>query len=428
MLRAWVGPRWAQVGGVLVALHPVMQHFGRYDYNWSSYSWSHSYWGGSVTMMGAALLFGGLRRFVRNERALDVLWMGIGLALLAHSRPFEGFIAAIPAAWVMARHLLRSRPGWRAFIGRVAVPLAAVLLPTLLFGLQYNEATTGSPLRLAHQHYAEQYGSAAELLVQSPRTPPETYRNREMGRFYMGWVRPAFDAQRHSFEHYWNFKSVGIERFAWFYFGVMTPALLFALTIVHRPWWRLAFGLLFVSMGLVFVTFEFHPHYAASVAPLIQALIVIGLARLWHVSGRFRLQARLLVLVLIVLGTVPRIFDLPSEEEPVLPEDWPRVRQTIVEDLEKLPGKDLVVVTYLPEHSVFREWVKNGADLDEASVVWARDLGTEASRERLLDYYSDRRVWVLKADMVPPALTRLKSDVDQQPAAAPAPARDLETG
>ena len=36
--------------------------------NWSNYSWAHSYWGGSVTMMGAALLFGGLRRFVRNER------------------------------------------------------------------------------------------------------------------------------------------------------------------------------------------------------------------------------------------------------------------------------------------------------------------------------------------------------------------------
>ncbi len=412
MFRAWLGPRWGLIGGVLIALHPVMQHFQRYDYNWSNYSWSHSYWGGSVAMMGAALVFGGVRRVVRNGRRVDALVMALGVTLLAFSRPFEGLLAVAVAGAVLGRHLLETRPGWPAILQRVALPLLVVGIPSLVFLLYYNAATTGDPLRLAHQHYADQYGSAAEFLVQSPRTPPEAYRNREMARFYTEWVRPAFLGQRHSFERYWSFKSVGVERYLWFYVGVLAPALIGTYALIHRRWWRLATGFTLLTFGMVFVTFEFHPHYAAVGAPLVLGLLVAGMARLWRWRGKRGWIARATVLALILAATVPRMFDLPTSDWAVEPTDWPRVRQKLITDLEMLPENDLVVVSYSPNHSVFREWVKNGADLEHDGVIWARDLGTSASRERLLEHFADRKIWIFHADAMPPTLTRLKQTAD----------------
>jgi len=408
MLRAWIGPRWGLIGGIFIALHPVMQHFSDYDYNWSNYSWSHSYWGGSVTMMGAALLFGGLRRVIRNGRASDALFMSLGIALLAFSRPFEGFIATAIAIALLLRHLVttgkhdREKPS----LLRIVVPMLLVGIPSILFLAHYNEVTTGDPFRLAHQHYADQYGTAAEFLIQAPRVPPESYGNGEMERFYMNWVRPAFLSQTTDAGAYWHFKSEGVERFVWFYVGMLFPALLGTIALVHRRWWRLAGGFTLLTFGLIFITFEFHPHYAAAAAPFIIALLVGGMAELWRRRGERAWMAHALVIVLVVLGTVPRVFDLPTRTWGLDVRDWPRLRESIVTDLESVRGNDLVIVSYKPDHSVFQEFVKNGADLDEGSVVWARDLGTEESRRQLLDYYADRKVWIFLADANPPVIKR----------------------
>jgi hypothetical protein len=282
--------------------------------------------------------------------------------------------------------------------------VAAVVVPALVFMLFYNETTTGSPLRLAHQHYSDQYGVAAELLFLPAHAPPESYGNKEMERFYLEWVRPKFLAQASSWDHYWHHKKIGAKRFVWFYLGLAWPALLGALPLLGRRWWRLAAAMAALSFGLVFVTFEFHPHYAAPVAPLILALLVVGMMRLWGVRGTFSRGARALVLGIILMGTLPRLYTLPGQDERIDVRDWPRQRAAIEQGLAELPGRDLVIVAYLPTHSVFMEWVKNAADLDGAPVVWARDLGDETSRARLVHHYGDRRIWVLRADEHPPAL------------------------
>ena len=54
----------------------------------------------------------------------------------------------------------------------------------------------------------------------------------------------------------------------------------------------------------------------------------------------------------------------------------------------------------LAEHGLVRwneEWVYNQADIDAASIVWARYLD-EASNRRLLSYFAGRRAWVLDVD------------------------------
>jgi hypothetical protein len=66
-------------------------------------------------------------------------------------------------------------------------------------------------------------------------------------------------------------------------------------------------------------------------------------------------------------------------------------------------GKDLVIVTYGPSHEMFEEWVYNGADLEGAPILWARDTGAESNGE-LIEYYAGRHIWRLFADENPPRL------------------------
>jgi hypothetical protein len=40
-----------------------------------------------------------------------------------------------------------------------------------------------------------------------------------------------------------------------------------------------------------------------------------------------------------------------------------------------------------------------GADIDGSKVVWARDMGAEKN-QNLIEYFSDRQVWLVKPDEV----------------------------
>lgn len=78
-------------------------------------------------------------------------------------------------------------------------------------------------------------------------------------------------------------------------------------------------------------------------------------------------------------------------------------RSVIVAQLEKDPGRELVIVRYGTNHNPGIEWVYNEADIDNSKVVWARDMGPEQNDE-LLRYYKDRQCWLLDADTSPPRL------------------------
>ena len=78
-------------------------------------------------------------------------------------------------------------------------------------------------------------------------------------------------------------------------------------------------------------------------------------------------------------------------------------RNAIKSELQAIPGKQLVIVSYGPQHSPHLEWVNNLADIDGAKIVWARDMG-DAGNQELLRYFQDRRAWRVGADDPAPKL------------------------
>jgi hypothetical protein len=90
---------------------------------------------------------------------------------------------------------------------------------------------------------------------------------------------------------------------------------------------------------------------------------------------------------------------------PFHPMDYPKAgvanRARIAKELERMPGKRLVIVRYSPNHNAGAEWVYNRADIDDSKVVWARDIpGVDIAP--LLAYYRDRRAWIVEPDSSSP--------------------------
>ncbi len=63
---------------------------------------------------GGALVLGALPRIKRHQRARDALLMGLGLAILANSRPYDGLIFSLPAGVALIARICRNK---RATVG-----------------------------------------------------------------------------------------------------------------------------------------------------------------------------------------------------------------------------------------------------------------------------------------------------------------------
>ncbi len=73
-------------------------------------------------------------------------------------------------------------------------------------------------------------------------------------------------------------------------------------------------------------------------------------------------------------------------------------RKPVEQQLAALPGKHLVLVRYSKNHNSGEEYVYNDADIDDAKIVWAREIpGVDLTP--LLSYFRNRDVWVFEPDV-----------------------------
>jgi hypothetical protein len=182
----------------------------------------------------------------------------------------------------------------------------------------------------------------------------------------------------------------------------------------HRRWQTcFLFSAAAVSVAGLAVEVYCLPHYAAPITCLIYAVVLLSMRRLraWRFLGRpvGRFLTRTLpaiCLVMLVLRVALPLLHSYSEEE--WRQNWynsisPRTGRAAIEaKLLEYPGKHLAIVPY-SESQLGYDWIYNQADIDNARIVWALDLGPAANRE-LIDYFKGRRVWLVDSDDINPGL------------------------
>jgi hypothetical protein len=396
MMLAWLPMRWAILGGLLGALHPQM------------ITWSQNYWGGAVAVMGGSLVAGGFRRLVDNTRVQDALAMGLGMMILANTRPYEGFVLSSLFGLAMLLWLVgKKRPPFPDVLKKVVLPLAAMMILIASQVGYYNFSTTGNPLRMPYTVHEKTYGATPLFLWQEPPPMPE-YRHKAIHDLqaveYLGY----FQSQRTPGG---LLQAIGSKLFTLgqgvFWSGLLlVPMLGLPWALKRDGWTRSALGIISLfSFSMLLGTWVF-THYAAPVSDLFLMMVLQSMRqlRLWRFreqrSGLLLARGTLVVCFLSVLVVAVRL----KRDDP---SDWHVQRLRIINELSAQPGKHLLLVRYGPNHNPNREWVYNPADLNSSPVLLAREMGAGKDQE-LLDYYKDRKVWLVQADapLVTPVLLR----------------------
>jgi hypothetical protein len=79
-------------------------------------------------------------------------------------------------------------------------------------------------------------------------------------------------------------------------------------------------------------------------------------------------------------------------------------RAAVERQLESLPGQQLVLVRYAPDHHADSDWIANAPDIDGSKVIWAREMDS-AKDLALIRYYKDRTFWLVQPDDKPTILS-----------------------
>ena len=389
MLQAWLPPSWALLGACLAVLR-----LGILSY------WMNSYFGTALPALGGALVLGALPRIQRHARLRDTILMGFGLAALANTRPFEGFVFCLPIAaamlvWIIAPKQVRSGAIW----SRVILPLFLILGATGAAMGYYFWRVTGNPFVMPYQVNRQTYAVAPYFVWQKPRPEP-TYHHVEMRNFYVDWELRSFQSGTTALGF---LRRLGHKAgMLWaFYVGPV-----FTMPFLAFPWLfrdrRMRFPLLLaaaVVVGTVIETWTL-VHYLAPALGLFLLLLVQCVRHLRQARWRGRPVGQGLaraVPVVCLAMVILRISAVAAGAQIEPGRQGNPQRIAIVRELQAMPGKQLVIAHYGPGHIPHNDWINNRADIDASKIVWARDMGAERNQE-LLAYFKDRRVWRINAD------------------------------
>ena len=387
MLRGWMPSRWALFGVLLGGLRLAI---GSY--------WVNAYHGGFLPAIGGALVAGAFARLRKRADLSPGLVLGIGLAILASTRPVEGALYSIPFVAILAWDFRRN-----------VIPLAAAAVPVLIcagaLGTYFSHIT-GSPLITAYQINQKTYGWPMTLAFLKP--PQVEHRNIEFARYY------EYELSEHQRVdgpvHFLQFLTFRMQEYWRFFLG---PALTVPLIMIGRVWRGRRMLLIGASGGLFAVLIEggASPHYLAPAAAVLIA-IVVECCRHLRASRVFivKFLPAMMALVL-VLRIGAQSLGLPYTQKLNFQSWCCRVegnqnKARIAAVLETIPGDHLVFVHAKTDEYNLLQWIYNDADIDRSRIVWARDLGTDRNAE-LTRYYPARRVWMVDPNVEPATCTEV---------------------
>jgi hypothetical protein len=389
MLQAWLPRRWALLGGLFAIIHP---NFGVGNY------WAQSYWGGAVSAGGGALLLGGVRYLMDQPRKSYAVATGVGLAILANTRAYEGLVLSLPVGlglliWLFGRH----RPSLDVTMHRVLLPLAIVGVITVSGMAYYNYRITGSALQIPYLLHEKTY-SVSTLFLWQQLPPKPIFRHKIIEDFHTGYELP-YHFQKHSPEGFVKINFAALMMY------LLVAGSVFAIPLIGSArrllswswgsrWGRFAlFVYVFFILGIMFETY-LSPHYLAPITALNYFFVLQGI-RLWRLRdprvGRIVAIAVPLLAVTVMAIILYQTVAAHDDFAPALQ------RARLLKQLNQGKDRHLVLVTYGPNHSYHKEWVYNEADIDGSKVVWARDMGLKENC-KLIEYFKDRKVWSLEID------------------------------
>ena len=403
MLQAGLPGGWALLGGILAIVR-----IGLFSY------WVNTYTGGAtLSLTGAALVLGAMPRLFKTGRFRYGMLMAIGMGLLAISRPYEGVLVCMPVAialcwWITAG---KNRPAVPILLRRAAVPIAFLFAVMVWMGY-YNTRAFGKATTLPYTVSRATY-AVVPYYIWQPLRPSPDYPDDQMRRFYVDTEAKGFHEMETAsgFAHRMLVKlNTSLSFFCGF--ALLPPAFMIVYAFRDRRVRFFASSAPFWIAGMVIGVFLI-PHY---LAPFTPALYVMGLQAMrhlrqwkpWGTPAGLTLVRLMAVLVLAMAGL--RVYAEPLHLEPpqwpigawlcswVGPSHYGQDRAQVAEELERLPGKHLVLVRYGATHEPADEWVYNLADIDGAKTIWARELDNEHN-EQLFRYYKDRDVWLVQPDV-----------------------------
>ncbi len=339
-----------------------------------------------------------------RQRAAAARRTGAGCRalLLAITRPFEGLIVCLlVASWVAYRWTRQGWPAWRVLVTRAVVPQLVLLAMGAAMLASYNMAVTGSPTKMPYQVHEQTYGMCPLFLFDTPKAARD-YLHESIYKFHAEWSMEWFDKQ----QTWWGLLETKAG-FLYFAMIVLAPFPLLVPLLAY-PWWRgrnLRGPLLLLAIVWLVtqLTIWNWPHYIAPIAPVLLLVAVYGLRNVRAATREWTWSPLAVKLIVAAQVAVFVSSAVAWVTEPA--GGWHHYKAAYNAYLEEQPGKHLVLVGYSPMHHPHEEWVYNAADLDGSRVLWAHSMSPTENAE-LLEYFGDRQVWRLAADLPKPRLAR----------------------
>jgi hypothetical protein len=351
-----------------------------------------------MAAIGGALLLGGGVRILQKTRPKYAWVMGLGVFLLAITRPYEGAALSLVMGVALAVWLFRSPVPSSRKLREVVLPLAVCGVATIAFLMVHNQAVTGDPFKLPYMRNRELYGTPQTFYWQDP-APPTLFRHRV--------IRDNYDWQ---LEMHRNGETLPklLEQIQWkmkeFWLFFIGPALTIPLLFLFRGGRIPHSGLPLAALIAVLLAVNCYPffyyHYFAPITGVLLLFALWGFQRLRAWSHPLAIP---LSRTLVLVGLLSYMWQIGLDAYHSRNRNLNTPRTQVTEALHKMGGQHVVLVRYTPDHSFHDEIVYNAADIDRSPIVWARDMGP-LRNQNLTQYYQGRKVWLFEPDFKPPRL------------------------